>query len=40
LIKNILTADVKKRFTAEQILSHPWMSGDKNSELVLDNVPK
>jgi len=29
LITKILVKDPKKRLNAEQILSHPWMNGDK-----------
>jgi len=31
LIRKLLTVDPKKRFTAEQVLSHPWISGSAAS---------
>ena len=38
LIRAILVVDPSKRLTAEEILSHPWIYGDKNSVVVLENV--
>jgi serine/threonine protein kinase len=38
LIRAILVRDPKSRLTAEQILSHPWVNGDKASEHVLKDV--
>ncbi len=36
LIKDILVLDPSKRLTADQILAHPWICGDKNLEHKLD----
>lgn len=38
LIRSILVIDPKKRLTAEQILMHPWIYGDKTPIQSLDNV--
>lgn len=35
LIKKILVVDPAKRYTAEQILAHPWISGDKTPRTAL-----
>lgn len=38
LIKNILVVDPKKRMTAEEILAHPWVMGEKTPRTELPNV--
>lgn len=38
LIKSILIVDPLKRPTAEQILSHPWINGDKAPKVILASV--
>ena len=38
LIKAILVRDPKQRLTAEMILSHSWVNGDKASRVVLKDV--
>jgi calcium/calmodulin-dependent protein kinase I len=38
LIREILVVDPAKRLNAEQILSHPWVYGDKAPRTILGNV--
>lgn len=38
LIRAILVVDPHKRLTAEQILAHPWVYGDKTPVHTLGNV--
>lgn len=38
LISSILVVDPYKRLTADQILAHPWISGEKAPVIVLENV--
>ena len=38
LIKAILVRDPNQRLTAEQILSHSWINGDKTSSNLLKDV--
>ena len=38
LIRSILVIDPSKRLTAEEILVHPWIYGDKNNVHTLENV--
>ena len=38
LIREILVVDPSKRLNAEQILSHPWVYGDKAPRTILGNV--
>jgi len=40
LIRDILVIDPSKRLNAEQILSHPWVMGDKAAVITLTNVPE
>ena len=38
LIRHMLCADPKARWTCEQVLEHPWMSGNAPSEPLLDTL--
>lgn len=38
LIKKILTVEPSKRITAESILEHPWILGEKTPRKKLENV--
>lgn len=40
LIREILVIEPSKRLNADQILSHPWVYGDKASIKILGNVPE
>lgn len=42
LIKKLLVVDAKKRYTASQLLKHPWITGEffeEEEHLLIDNVP-
>jgi calcium/calmodulin-dependent protein kinase I len=38
LIRSILVIDPSKRLTADQILVHPWVTGDKTPVHILESV--
>ena len=38
LIRNLLIVDPSKRFSADQILAHPWICGEKTPRKQLPNV--
>jgi len=38
LIRHLLVVDPSKRFNADQILSHPWICGEKTPRKQLPNV--
>jgi calcium/calmodulin-dependent protein kinase I len=38
LVKNLLVADPGKRYTADKILSHPWIAGGKTPRKQLSSV--
>ncbi len=40
LIREILVVEPYKRLNADQILSHPWVYGDKASRTILGKVPE
>jgi len=38
LVTKLLTTDPKKRITADQILAHPWIKGEKVSNTNIPNI--